>query len=60
MADFNINLAGFCIAGLFVAVWAGEGLVYWRVGRVEARWAAHVAAGPGQGPGPLTGAGAGA
>jgi high-affinity nickel-transport protein len=59
MANFNINLAGFCIAGLFVAVWAGA-LVYWRVGRVEARWAAHVAAGPGQDPGPLTGADASA
>jgi len=50
MANFNINLAGFCIAGLFVAVWA-VALVYWRVGRVEDRWAAHVAAGPGQEPG---------
>jgi high-affinity nickel-transport protein len=47
MANFNINLAGFCIAGLFVAVWAAA-LAYWRLGRVEARWAAHVSAGPGQ------------
>src|SRR6266851_5986801 len=37
MANFNINVAGFCIAGLFVAVWA-VALVYWRVGRVEDRW----------------------
>jgi hypothetical protein len=22
MANFDINLAGFCIAGLFIAVWA--------------------------------------
>jgi high-affinity nickel-transport protein len=47
MANFNINLAGFCIAGLFVAVWAAA-LAYWRLGRVEARWAAHVSAGPGR------------
>jgi high-affinity nickel-transport protein len=37
MAGFNINLAGFCIAGLFVAVWAAA-LAYWRLGNVEARW----------------------
>jgi hypothetical protein len=34
MANFNTNLAGFCIAGLFVAVWAAA-LIYWRVGNVE-------------------------
>ena len=27
MANFNINIAGFCIAGLFVAVWAAA-LIY--------------------------------
>jgi nickel/cobalt transporter (NiCoT) family protein len=43
MAGFNINIAGFCIAGLFIAVWAAA-LAYWRLGRVEARWAASVAA----------------
>jgi high-affinity nickel-transport protein len=37
VANFNINVAGFCIAGLFVAVWAAA-LAYWRLGRVEARW----------------------
>ena len=37
MAGFDINVAGFCIAGLFVAVWAAA-LAYWRLGRVEARW----------------------
>jgi high-affinity nickel-transport protein len=37
MANFNINKAGFAIAGLFVLVWA-VALVYWRVGRVEAKW----------------------
>lgn len=48
MANFNINVAGFCIAGLFVAVWA-VALVYWRIGNVEARWSASI---PAQGPGP--------
>jgi len=37
MANFNINVAGFCIAGLFIAVWAAA-LAYWRWGKVEARW----------------------
>jgi len=41
MANFNINVAGFCIAGLFVGVWA-VALIYWRVGRVEDRWSAAV------------------
>jgi high-affinity nickel-transport protein len=45
MANFNINVAGFCIAGLFVAVWA-VALAYWRWGNVEARWAASVTSGP--------------
>ena len=44
MANFNINIAGFCIAGLFVLVWAAA-LAYWRVGKVEDRWSATV---PGQ------------
>jgi nickel/cobalt transporter (NiCoT) family protein len=43
MANFNINIAGFCIAGLFVIVWA-VALVYWRLGNVEARWTASVTA----------------
>ena len=42
MANFNINVAGFCIAGLFVAVWAAA-LAYWRWGNVEARWTSNVA-----------------
>jgi len=42
MANFNINVAGFCIAGLFVAVWA-VALAYWRWGNVETRWTASVA-----------------
>jgi nickel/cobalt transporter (NiCoT) family protein len=55
MANFNINLAGFCIAGLFVAVWAAA-LIYWRVGNVETKWTANV--GPAQGStGPAAGSG---
>ena len=41
VANFNINVAGFCIAGLFVAVWAAA-VAYWRLGRVEARWTSGV------------------
>src|ERR1700734_2727292 len=64
MANFNINIAGFCIAGLFVLVWA-VALTYWRVGKVEDRWSATVpaekprAAGPGPEPGRLSPAGCG-
>jgi high-affinity nickel-transport protein len=43
MANFNINVAGFCIAGLFVLVWA-VALAYWRLGKVEDRWSATVPA----------------
>jgi nickel/cobalt transporter (NiCoT) family protein len=45
MANFNINLAGFCIAGLFVGVWA-VALIYWRVGNVEDRWTSGMAVAP--------------
>jgi high-affinity nickel-transport protein len=51
MANFNINVAGFCIAGLFVAVWAAA-LAYWRWGNVEARWTASVTAEPAEVPEP--------
>jgi high-affinity nickel-transport protein len=37
MANFDINRAGFIIAGLFVVVWV-VALVVWRMGQVEARW----------------------
>jgi len=50
MADFNINVAGFCIAGLFVSVWA-VALAYWRWGNVEARWSAGVSSGSAEVPG---------
>ncbi len=39
MASFDINTAGFCIAALFVIVWAAA-LAYWRWGKVEDRWSA--------------------
>jgi high-affinity nickel-transport protein len=51
MANFNINIAGFCIAALFIGVWA-VALSYWRLGRVESRWTANVPAEPVYGPGP--------
>ncbi|MFJ4655761.1 HoxN/HupN/NixA family nickel/cobalt transporter [Nocardia sp. NPDC088792] len=39
MADFDINKAGFAIAGLFAATWI-LALLLWRYGKVEARWQA--------------------
>ena len=51
MANFNINVAGFCIAGLFIAVWA-VALAYWRWGNVEARWTSNVPVAPAQGSEP--------
>ncbi len=45
MANFNINVAGVCIAALFVLVWAAA-LIYWRVGKVEDKWTANVPAAP--------------
>ncbi|HEX4701314.1 MAG TPA: HoxN/HupN/NixA family nickel/cobalt transporter, partial [Pseudonocardiaceae bacterium] len=42
MSDFDINKAGFAIAGLFVVVWV-VAVAYWRLGRVEARWAVEPA-----------------
>lgn len=37
MANFNINEAGFAIAGLFAGTWI-VALAFWRFGKVEARW----------------------
>jgi nickel/cobalt transporter (NiCoT) family protein len=45
MANFNINVAGFCIAAMFILVWAAA-LIYWRAGKVEDKWSSNVAAGP--------------
>jgi len=44
MANFDINQAGFIIAGLFVVVW-GLALAIWRFGKIEARWDAATATG---------------
>jgi nickel/cobalt transporter (NiCoT) family protein len=55
MANFNINVAGFCIAGMFVAVWA-VALIYWRMGNVEAKWTANVATVPTESPEGASGA----
>jgi nickel/cobalt transporter (NiCoT) family protein len=54
VAGFDINLAGFCIAGLFVLVWTAA-LIYWRLGNVEDRWSSGVPAGPPEAPGPMPG-----
>ena len=54
VATFNINVAGFCIAALFVLVWASA-LIYWRLGQVEARWSANVAADQAEPSGPAPG-----
>ncbi|HEV2375116.1 MAG TPA: HoxN/HupN/NixA family nickel/cobalt transporter [Streptosporangiaceae bacterium] len=43
MASFNTNTAGFCIAALFVTVWAAA-LAYWRWGNVEPRWTSAIPA----------------
>ncbi|HWF79535.1 MAG TPA: HoxN/HupN/NixA family nickel/cobalt transporter [Streptosporangiaceae bacterium] len=51
MANFNINVAGLCIAGLFVAVWAAA-IGYWRWGNVEAKWTTQVKPGSAEVPGP--------
>ncbi|MDQ2728997.1 MAG: HoxN/HupN/NixA family nickel/cobalt transporter [Actinomycetota bacterium] len=37
MSNFNINRAGFTIAGLFVVVWTAA-IGYWKLGNVEQRW----------------------
>jgi high-affinity nickel-transport protein len=49
MANFDINRAGFAVAGLFVVVWL-VAIGYWKIGKVEMRWAS--ASGPGGGDAP--------
>ena len=41
MAGFDVNVAGFCIAALFVVTWT-IAVVYWKWGKVESRWSAQV------------------
>ncbi len=45
MAGFNINTAGFVIVGLFAVTWLGA-LLYWRLARVEEKWATATAPEP--------------
>jgi high-affinity nickel-transport protein len=56
MANFDINRAGFVIAGLFVVVWL-VAIAYWRIGKVELRWAVEV--GPAEQPAGALGGGEG-
>jgi high-affinity nickel-transport protein len=44
IANFDINTAGFVIAGLFVVVWV-IAIVVWRVGKVEQRWSVRADSG---------------
>ncbi|HEY1968970.1 MAG TPA: HoxN/HupN/NixA family nickel/cobalt transporter [Pseudonocardia sp.] len=48
MANFDINKAGFAIAGLFALVWV-IALTYWKLGGVETKWTAPAPAIPGTG-----------
>jgi high-affinity nickel-transport protein len=41
MRDFNLNVAGFVIVGLFIATWLAA-LLIWRLGRIEERWGASL------------------
>lgn len=45
MANFDINKAGFTIAGLFLVVWA-VAIAVWRFGRLESRWDHALPPGP--------------
>jgi nickel/cobalt transporter (NiCoT) family protein len=40
VANFDVNRAGFAIAGLFAVVWVAA-IAYWKLGRLEDRWAAE-------------------
>jgi nickel/cobalt transporter (NiCoT) family protein len=41
MRNFNLNVAGFAIVGLFVVTWI-VALLIWRYGRIEERWSASL------------------
>ena len=51
MADFDINRAGFIIAGLFIVVWAAA-ITYWKLGKLDRRWAPAASLPPDTPPGP--------
>jgi nickel/cobalt transporter (NiCoT) family protein len=52
MDHFNINTAGFVIAGMFIATWLAAVLI-WRFGRIEQKWAVRLQpARPGRTPVP--------
>ncbi len=44
MRDFNINVAGFAIVGLFIVTWVAA-LLIWRYGHIEEKWSARLHAG---------------
>jgi nickel/cobalt transporter (NiCoT) family protein len=44
LRDFNLNLAGFVIVGMFLLTWAAA-LLIWRYGRIEERWSRRLASG---------------
>jgi high-affinity nickel-transport protein len=39
--NFNINIAGFVIVGMFIATWAGAMLI-WRYGHIEEKWGSRL------------------
>src|SRR5215469_2355035 len=41
MRDFNLNVAGFAIVGLFVVTWV-VALLVWRYGHIEEKWSARL------------------
>jgi hypothetical protein len=41
MANFNINVAGFIIVGMFVVTWAAA-LTIWKYGHIEEKWSAKL------------------
>jgi nickel/cobalt transporter (NiCoT) family protein len=45
MRDFNINVAGFAIVGLFIVTWV-VALLIWRYGHIEEKWGARLHASP--------------
>jgi nickel/cobalt transporter (NiCoT) family protein len=46
VANFDINRAGFMVAGLFVVVWAGA-VIYWKLAHLERRWTPTTSTSPG-------------